>query len=154
MLLVHGWGGHAGQMLPLHPSPARAGTAARAGGTARTWAQRRQREHAAGDRRAVDYVAARLRQDGHHLRAVVAHSLGANASAYAASRGLGADRLVLIAPPASPREYTRLLAHVFGLSEATRAAMQRRIEAREGILMPLFGGPLWAAHRSAGAGGA
>ncbi|HWT19766.1 MAG TPA: alpha/beta hydrolase, partial [Variovorax sp.] len=44
-------------------------------------------------------------------------------------------RLVLLAPPASPREYTRYFAHTFGLSEATRLAMQRRFEAREGILM-------------------
>jgi pimeloyl-ACP methyl ester carboxylesterase len=68
----------------------------------------------------------------------VAHSLGANAGAYAASRGLPVNRLVLLAPPASPYEYTRLFAHAFGLSETTRAAMQRRIEAREGILMPQF----------------
>jgi pimeloyl-ACP methyl ester carboxylesterase len=64
--------------------------------------------------------------------------LAANAAAYAASRGLAAERLVLLAPPASPREYTRLFAHVFGLTEATRAAMQKRIEAREGVLMPQF----------------
>ena len=69
---------------------------------------------------------------------MVAHSLGANAAAYAAARGLPAERLVLIAPPASPREYTRFFAHVFGLSEATRAAMQKRIEEREGVLMPQF----------------
>lgn len=67
---------------------------------------------------------------------VVAHSLGANAAAYAAGRGLPAERLVLVAPPASAREYTRFFARVFGLSEATRAALQARIEAREGIVMP------------------
>src|SRR6185369_5944894 len=64
--------------------------------------------------------------------------LAANAAAYAASRGLATERLVLLAPPASPRDYTRYFAHVFGLSEATRAAMQKRIEAREGLLMPHF----------------
>lgn len=42
---------------------------------------------------------------------------------------------MLLAPPASPREYTRYFAQVFGLSERTRAGMQRLIEAREGILM-------------------
>lgn len=31
-----------------------------------------------------------------------------------------------------------MFAHVFGLRESTRAAMQQRIEAREGILMPQF----------------
>jgi pimeloyl-ACP methyl ester carboxylesterase len=85
--------------------------------------------------RAIAYVAARLAADGHALRAAVAHSLGANGLALAAARGLPAERLVLLAPPASPREYTRYFAHTFGLSEATRLAMQRRLESREGVLM-------------------
>jgi pimeloyl-ACP methyl ester carboxylesterase len=72
------------------------------------------------------------------MDAVVAHSLGAGAAAFAASRGLTLRKLVLLAPPASPHEYTRLFAQVFGLSERTRAAMQKRFEAREGILMPQF----------------
>jgi pimeloyl-ACP methyl ester carboxylesterase len=88
--------------------------------------------------RAIDYVVARLGQQGFELRALVAHSLGASAAAYAASRGLPIERLVLLAPPASPPEYTRLFAQVFGLSEPTRAAMQKRIEARQGMPMPLF----------------
>jgi pimeloyl-ACP methyl ester carboxylesterase len=88
--------------------------------------------------RAIEYVAARLVQQGHALRAVVAHSLAANAAAFAASRALPVERLVLLAPPASPRDYTRLFGQVFGLTEATRAALQRRIEAREGVLMPQF----------------
>jgi predicted alpha/beta hydrolase family esterase len=96
--------------------------------------------------RAIDYAAARLVQQGHTLGALVAHSLAANAAAYVASRGLPVARLVLLAPPASPREYTRLFARVFGLSEATRAAMQQRIEAREGILMQQFE-PDWVGHR-------
>ena len=91
--------------------------------------------------RVIDYVAARLQQDGHTIGAVVAHSLAANAAAWSMSRGLPAAKLVLLAPPASPREYTRLFAHVFGLSEQTRAAMQRRVESREGILMPQFEPP-------------
>lgn len=88
--------------------------------------------------RAIEYATARLQARGDTLAAVVAHSLAANAAAHAASRGLPAARLVLLAPPASPREYTRLFAQVFGLTETTRAAMERHIEAREGILMPQF----------------
>ena len=88
--------------------------------------------------RVIDCVTARLRQQGHTVRALIAHSLGATASAFVASRGMPIERLVLVAPAASPPEYTRLFAQVFGLSEPTRAAMQRRIEAREGILMPQF----------------
>jgi pimeloyl-ACP methyl ester carboxylesterase len=137
-LLVHGWGGHAGQMLALAESLSAAGLRpvilelpghGRSAGAESTLPQ---------FTRAIDYVVARLRQQGHHIRALVSHSLGASASAYTVSRGLPVDRLVLLAPPASPPEYTRLFAQVFGLSEATRAAMQKRIEAREGILMPQF----------------
>jgi pimeloyl-ACP methyl ester carboxylesterase len=138
VLLVHGWGGHAGQMLALADALAQQGLRP-------VLLEMPAHGQSAGSvsnlpqfARAIDYAAARLRQEGHVLRALVAHSLGANAAAYAASRGLQVERLVLLAPPASPREYTRLFAQVFGLSEATRAAVQRRIEAREGILMPQF----------------
>ena len=138
VLLVHGWGGHAGQMLALaevlsaqglRPVIVEMPAHGRSSGSVTNLPQ---------FARVLEYVTARLQQQGHTLRAVVAHSLSANAGAYAASRGLAAGRLVLLAPPASPLEYTRLFAHVFGLRESTRAAMQRRIEAREGILMPQF----------------
>jgi pimeloyl-ACP methyl ester carboxylesterase len=138
VLLVHGWGGHAGQMLALaevlsaqglRPVIIEMPAHGRSSGSVSNLPQ---------FARVLEYVTARLQQQGHTLRAVVAHSLSANAGAYAASRGLAGGRLVLLAPPASPLEYTRLFAHVFGLRESTRAAMQRRIEAREGILMPQF----------------
>lgn len=138
VLLLHGWGGHAGQMLMLAQSLAGHGLRpvlvempahGRSSGSVSNLPQ---------FARAIEYVAARLQQQGHRLRAVVAHSLAANAAAFATGRGLPVERLVLLAPPASPRDYTRLFGHVFGLSETTRAAMQSRIEAREGVLMPQF----------------
>lgn len=138
VLLVHGWGGHAAQMLPLADAMA-------AQGLRPVLIDMPAHGHSAGAgstlpqfTRAIEYVSARLRQQGFELHALVAHSLGASASAFVASRGLPINRLVLLAPAASPPEYTRLFAQVFGLSEATRAAMQRRIEAREGILMSQF----------------
>jgi pimeloyl-ACP methyl ester carboxylesterase len=136
VLLVHGWGGHAGQMLPLAQAVAAAGLRpvllelpahGRSAGTMSNSPQ---------FARAIAYVTARLAADGHALRAAVAHSLGANGLALAAARGLSAERLVLLAPPASPREYTRYFAHTFGLNEATRLSMQRLFESREGVLMP------------------
>lgn len=137
-LLVHGWGGHARQMLPLAESLAQHGyrpvllempAHGRSPGATSNLPQ---------FARAIDYVVGRLRQEGHALGLLAGHSLGANAAAYAASRGLPVGKLVLLAPPASPRAYTRYFAEVFGLSEATRAAMQRRIESREGVLMQHF----------------
>ncbi|MCZ8252799.1 MAG: alpha/beta fold hydrolase [Hylemonella sp.] len=141
VLLVHGWGGHAGQMLPLAQALADAGLQVlllempahgRSAGRTSNLPQ---------FARALEYTAARLHAQGLSLQAVVAHSLGANAAAYAASRGLALQRLVLLAPPASPYEYTRLFARLFGLNERTRGAMQQRIEAREAILMPQFEPP-------------
>lgn len=137
-LMVHGWGGHAGQLKPLAESLAQQGLRpvllempahGRSAGTAGTLPQ---------FARAIDYAVSRLQQEGHTVRVLAAHSLGANAAAFAASRGVAIERLVLLAPPASPRDYTRYFAHVFGLSEPTRAAMQERIEAQEGVLMAQF----------------
>ena len=137
-LLLHGWGGHAGQLLPLAQSLAGQGLRpvlvempahGRSSGSVSNLPQ---------FARAIEYVAARLQQQGLSLRAVVAHSLAANAAAFATARGLPVERLVLLAPPASPRDYTRIFGHVFGLTETTRSALQRRIEAREGVLMRQF----------------
>lgn len=137
-LLLHGWGGHARQMLPLADALADQGLRVVMVEMPAHGRSRGATSNLPQFARVIDYVVARLMQEGHHIGAVVAHSLAANAAAYAASRGTPMDRLVLLAPPASPHEYTRLFAHVFGLSEGTRAAMQKLIEAREGILMPQF----------------
>ena len=83
-------------------------------------------------------MASRLQAQGRAVRMLAGHSLGASAAAHAASRGLPLERLVLLAPPASPRAYTRYFAQVFGLREGTRAALQARIEQREGVLMQQF----------------
>ncbi len=142
VLLVHGWGGHAGQMLPLAQTLAETGLQVL---LLEMPAHGRSAGHISNlpqFARALDYTAARLRAEGADLQVVVAHSLGANAAAYAASRGLALQGLVLLAPPASPYAYTQLFARMFGLSERTRGAMQTRIEAREAILMPQFEPPV------------
>ncbi len=140
-LLVHGWGGHARQMLPLAESLAQQGLRpvllempahGRSAGSVSNLPQ---------FARAIEYAVHRLAAEGHDVRVLAAHSLGGNAAAYAVARGLPVRKLVLLAPPASPREYTRYFAHVFGLREATRAAMQKHFEAQEGILMRQFEPP-------------
>lgn len=137
-LLVHGWGGHAGQMRALAESLALHGVRpvilelpahGRSAGSTSNLPQ---------FARGIEYAVSRLQQEGHVVRLLAAHSLGANAAAFAASRGAAVQRLALLAPPASPREYTRYFARVFGLGESTRAAMQKQIEAREGALMAQF----------------
>jgi len=141
VLLLHGWGGHARQMLPLADALAARGLRPVLVDLPAHGGSRGRVSNLAQFARAIEYTTARLHAQDSAPTAVVAHSLAANAAAHAASRGLATGRLVLLAPPASPHEYTRLFAQVFGLSERTRAAMQRRIEAREGILMRQFEPP-------------
>ena len=141
VLLLHGWGGHARQMLPLADALAARGMRPVLVDLPAHGGSRGRVSNLPQFARAIEYATARLHAQDAAPVAVVAHSLAANAAAHAASRGLATGRLVLIAPPASPYEYTRLFAQVFGLSERTRAALQRRIEAREGILMRQFEPP-------------
>lgn len=138
VLLTHGWGGHAGQLLGLAQALAERGLQPLLLEMPAHGLSRGAASNLPQFARALEYAAARLQQRGLAPQAIVAHSLGANAAAHAVSRGLAVQGLVLLAPPASPYEYTRLFARLFGLSEATRAAMQQRIEAREAILMPQF----------------
>jgi pimeloyl-ACP methyl ester carboxylesterase len=138
VLLVHGWGGQAEQLLPLanalhdkgySPIIVEVPAHGRSRGRTSTLPQ---------FARAIDYVCARLRQREMPIHAVVAHSLGASASAYAHTRGLNTQGLVMIAPADAPHHYSYLFARVFGLTERTRAAMQAKIEAQEAALMDHF----------------
>jgi pimeloyl-ACP methyl ester carboxylesterase len=138
VVLLHGWGGHAAQMLPLAQTLAAQGWRPMLVDLPAHGRSLGSTSNLPQFARAIEYLTARLQQQGHEVRAVVAHSLAANALAYAAARGLAVARLALLAPPASPYAYTRLFAAVFGLSEATRAHLQHRVEAREGILMRQF----------------
>jgi pimeloyl-ACP methyl ester carboxylesterase len=137
-LLVHGWGGHAAQLVALAETLASKGLRSvivempghgRSNGNHSTLPQ---------FARGIEYVAARLLQQGFSIHALAGHALGASAVAFAAGRGLPIERLVLLAPTVTPADCTRLFARVFGLSKNTRTAMQRRIEAREGKLMSQF----------------
>nr|WP_315429102.1 alpha/beta fold hydrolase [uncultured Albidiferax sp.] len=138
VLLLHGWGGHAAQMLPLAQALAAQGMRPVLVEMPAHGRSDGQTSNLAQFSRAIDYVSARLLQDRQPLRAVVAHSLAANAAAFVLARGLPAAKLVLLAPPASPRQYTHQFAQVFGLREALRAALQQRLEAREGVVMTQF----------------
>jgi pimeloyl-ACP methyl ester carboxylesterase len=138
VLLAHGWGGHAGQMNALAAALLEAGMRpvlmdmpahGRSAGLQSSLPQ---------FVRAIDYVVARLGEAGRPVSMLLAHSLGATGAAFSVARNLPVERLVLVAPAASPQGYTRLFAHVFGLSERLRAGLQHRIEGREGVLMQNF----------------
>jgi pimeloyl-ACP methyl ester carboxylesterase len=138
VLLIHGWGGSAAQMHALADEIANRGMIpviieapahGRSAGATSSLPQ---------FARAIEYVATRLAMANVSIQGLVAHSLGASAAAFAAARTQSIQRLVLIAPPDRPRDFTHTFAQVFGLSEATRGLMQRRIEAQEAAYMDAY----------------
>jgi pimeloyl-ACP methyl ester carboxylesterase len=70
--------------------------------------------------------------------AVVAHSLGATAAAFAMDGGLAVGRAVFLAPMADPLPYTRTFAARLGFGERTRTRLVRRLERRIGLPMAAF----------------
>jgi pimeloyl-ACP methyl ester carboxylesterase len=76
--------------------------------------------------------------------AVIAHSLGATAAAYALDGGLAAGRMAFVAPMADPLPYTRVFAGRLGFGERTRTRLVARIERRVGASMSAFALPAMA----------
>src|SRR5204862_7001232 len=67
------------------------------------------------------------------IDAVIAHSLGAAATAFALSRGLRVKSAVLIAPPSDVAGYSRRFARWHWIPDTVRRAMQAAIEERYGV---------------------
>jgi pimeloyl-ACP methyl ester carboxylesterase len=80
--------------------------------------------------------------------AVVAHSLGATATAFAIGQGLPVGRLVFVSPMADPLPYTRAFAARLGFGERIRTRLVARLERRIGMPMSAFDVPAMA-HRAA-----
>jgi pimeloyl-ACP methyl ester carboxylesterase len=99
-----------------------------------------QPAHGASTGKAVtlpDFARVLAALDAHFgpFHAVVGHSLGGAAAAFALSRGLRAKKAVLIGAPADAEAETRRFARFLWIPESARAAMQRAIEHDEGIRM-------------------
>jgi pimeloyl-ACP methyl ester carboxylesterase len=73
--------------------------------------------------------------------AVIAHSMGGTAAAVALCDGLRADRVVLVAPMASPESYARQLGTALRFGEATYRRLIARVERRVGAPMHHFNVP-------------
>ncbi len=127
VLLVHGWGSHAGRLTPLVPGLIAAGfgvTAFDAPGHGAS------RGHFASLPEFVDALMLVARAVS--PVALVGHSLGAAASALGLHAGLDARAAVLLSVPADPAGYTRRYARWMRLTPAVTEAMRRRLEARYG----------------------
>jgi len=129
VLLAHGWGGHAAQMrgfvFPLLAAGYRVlGFDQPAHGLSEG--------RLSGLPDFADVLALIARQHG-SPRAIVAHSVGAAAAAYALSRGLRFDRIVLVSPPSDIIGYSRRFARWHWIPEPVRRSMQAAIEERYGV---------------------
>lgn len=129
VLLVHGWGGQAGQWTDFAEALVAAGHRVVVPDMPAHGRSSGRRATLPDFRRAVAAVAAHAGP----LHAVIAHSLGATATALALADGLAAGRVVLIAPPADPRYYLRRLADWMGLGGARLESLERRLERRAGV---------------------
>lgn len=69
-------------------------------------------------------------------RAIIAHSLGAKASALAVARGASVERLVFLAPMGDFSWYLDIFADRHGFGRRIRDGLRRRLDRRLGV--PLF----------------
>lgn len=151
VLFVHGWGGSSRQALPFVPALRAAGMSVIAfdapghAGSTGTWLA--IPEYAAAIRSVVAHVGP--------IHAVLAHSFGCAATAFAIDRGLSLESVVFVAPPADAYSYflrfTRALRLPEALAERARAEVERRVglgfEALDGgRLMPSIAAPLLVIH--------
>src|SRR5580765_1702417 len=129
VLLAHGWGGHAAQMRAFVFPLLAAGYRVIAYD---------QPAHGLSDGRLsglpdfADVLAEVARHHG-NVQAVIAHSLGAPATAIALARGLPAARAVLISPPSDLVGHSRRFARWLAIPERVRRSMQAAIEERFGV---------------------
>lgn len=129
VLLVHGWGGVGGQLASFVAPLVEAGFTARTfdapghGASDGRWSSLVEIAHS------LEAIAGRFGAP----HAVIAHSLGAAATALALHHGFTSQRAVFIGPPSSPVEWTEQFAQRYAIAPRILAAMQERAERRLGF---------------------
>lgn len=128
VVLVHGWEGVGGQLAAFAPPLVAAGF--------RVVTFDAPGHGASGGRRSsIVHFARALRASsapgGPH--AVIAHSLGAAATALAMAQGLAVGRVVFVGATAGPRDWTLQFARGFGIADRVMERLQQRTERRLGL---------------------
>jgi pimeloyl-ACP methyl ester carboxylesterase len=129
VLLVHGWGGSAGQLQAFVQPLVSAGFTVVAfdapghGVSGGTWASLPRLAAA------VTHVAETVGP----VHAIIAHSLGGPAAGLALGRGLHVERLVEIGPPSDAARWFHSHAQALGLSAELEHLAQRQVEHRLGM---------------------
>ena len=129
VLLAHGWAGHALQLAHFVGPLADAGFEVMAVDQPAHGASTGRTATLPDFARVIRLVA----ESFGPLFAVVGHSLGGAAAAFALSRGMDATRAVLIAAPSDPGVEVERFARFLWIPERVRAEMQRAIETAEGV---------------------
>jgi len=129
ILLVHGWGGHAGRLAEFAAPVAALGYSVIAFDAP---------GHGASSTRfgtifeLIDAIRALDDRYG-PFAGVIGHSLGASAAVLSMRRGVTFGRAVLIAPPADLGAYLPRFARRFALPRRTQELLKQRLEDRYGI---------------------
>jgi pimeloyl-ACP methyl ester carboxylesterase len=124
VLLVHGWNGNAAQLSGFVPPLVRGGYYVAAPDLPAHGSSSGARTNV----RAMADALLRLGRRVGPVHAVIAHSLGAAATVIAQAEGLGAERTVLIAPPADLPRYAALFGRALGLSARSTAGLLARLD--------------------------
>lgn len=129
VVLAHGWNGSAAQFSRFIRPLVEAGFRVVA-------FDQPAHGHSSGRRTTVLKMAEALQSIARAvgpLHAVVAHSLGATATALALFDNLPATRVVLVAPPAAPQHFIGLLAGGLGLSPERTEGMLLQVQRDVGV---------------------
>jgi pimeloyl-ACP methyl ester carboxylesterase len=132
ILLVHGWGGHAGRLFRFVAPLLEAGFSVVAFDAHAHGYSTGRRASLPDFARGIHAVEA---QEG-PFEAVIGHSMGAAAAGLAIRDGWAVKRAVFLAPPADPEEFTTRFARSLRIPSDVRDAMKRRLETRYSTRWP------------------
>ena len=141
VLLVHGWGGHAGQMTPFVEPLIEQGYRVVA-------IDMPAHGRSDGKLSSVVHFSIAIRQAARYfgrLHGIISHSLGGGGVVHALGAGMPAKRTVLIAPQSQFHDYWRMFRNGLGMSDAAWRHMVTASEAWLGV-------PFAEIHPGVGAG--
>jgi pimeloyl-ACP methyl ester carboxylesterase len=144
VVLLHGWGGRAAQLTSFVGPLVDRGFSVLALDAPGHGRSRRGLSSAPQFARALRAAAHAVGG----VSAVVAHSLGAAATALAIGDGLAVDRVVFLAPPANPAAWVAPFAARLGIPPHVVTRMRRRSERRLGLRWADLDVPRLAADRT------
>lgn len=137
--LMHGWAGHRAQLAAFVPPLVERGFRVVAI-DAPSHGDSGPGRHGSRSSSLPEFAETLAAVVAHHgpARAIIAHSMGATATAVALSDGIRAGRLAMLAPMASPESYAGYFARALGFGDRTLRRLVDRIERRIGAPLHHF----------------